>query len=288
MPCYHPRKAYKTPLGGITFSAARGFIDLPFTIPCAQCIGCRLERSRQWALRMAHEASLHDSNLFLTLTYNDENLPKYNSLNKTHPQLFIKRLRKKFGKGIRFFLAGEYGELTLRPHYHAIMFNFSLPDLKFYKKTHDGQYLRTSRILDDLWGHGECKVGNVTFESAAYVARYVVKKVTGKAAAAHYGHRIPEFSHMSLKPGIGALWYEKYLEETYPSDYVVHDGKRMRPPKAYDKRLEKDDEKLYRSVRSARIQNAKSHAADQTPDRLAIREEVKTAQIEQLKRPLND
>lgn len=261
-------------------------MDLPFSIPCSQCIGCRLERSRQWALRCVHEASLHDSNLFLTLTYNDENLPPYNSLNPLHTQLFLKKLRKKFGSGIRFYLTGEYGEETLRPHYHAIMFNFSLPDLRFYKKNYDGQILHTSALLDKVWGHGECKVGSVTFDSAAYVARYVVKKVTGKSAAAHYGNRVPEFSRQSLKPGIGAAWYEKYVHETYPSDFIVYDGVRMRPPKAYDRRLEKDDEKLYRFVRSTRVRNAKQHSEDQTPERLAVREEVKQAQVSQLKRSL--
>lgn len=286
MACYHPRKAYKTPLGGVTFSSSKGFVDLPFEIPCGQCIGCRLEYSRQWAVRLVHEASLHDSNYFLTLTYNDENLPPYNSLNKLHTQLFIKRLRKKFGSGIRFYLAGEYGDLTNRPHYHAIIFNLSLPDLRFYKENHDGSILRTSAILDRIWGHGECKVGAVSFESAAYVARYVLKKVRGKAASAHYGPRVPEYATMSLKPGIGARWYEKYASETYPSDFIVSRGMRMRPPKSYDKRLEKDDEKLYRSVRSKRLQSAKLHLEDQTKERLLVREEVKNAQISTLKRPI--
>ena len=268
------------------FSPFGSFTDTGFLVPCGQCIGCRLERSRQWALRCMHESTLHENNLFLTLTYNDENLPLYNSLNLRHTQLFLKKLRFKFGSGIRFYLAGEYGEQTARPHYHAIMFNFSLPDLKFYAKGKDDHRIFTSKTLDELWGHGECKVGSVTFQSAAYVARYITKKITGKKAAAHYGNRKPEFATMSRRPGIGAGWYEKYPHETYPSDLVVHEGVSIRPPKAYDKRLELENPKLYAAVRVARVQNAKQHADDQTRDRLKVREEVKLAQVTQLKRTL--
>lgn len=231
-----------------------------------------------------HESQLHQSNLFITFTYNAQNLPQNLSLNLRHFQLFLKKLRKKFGPNIRFFHCGEYGEITNRPHYHAILFNFDLPDLKHYQTNRDGHRIYTSKILDKIWGHGECKVGSVTFESAAYVARYCTVKITGKKAAAHYGDRKPEYATMSRRPGIGSGWYAKYASETYPSDTVVSRGVPMRPPKAYDKWLEKSDPKLHAKVRAKRVQNASQHADDQTPERLRVREEVKRAQIRSLKR----
>lgn len=227
---------------------------------------------------------MHESNLFLTLTYNDDNLPPYNSLYFPHFQLFMKRLRKKYGSGIRFLHCGEYGETTNRPHYHAIMFNFSLPDLVWYQTQRDGHRIYTSASLDAIWSHGECKVGSVTFDSAAYVARYCVKKVTGKMAAAHYGNRQPEYATMSRRPGIGSTWLEKYAHETYPSDTVVHNGLPMRPPKAYDKRLSDINPTLYAQVRRARVRAAAEHAEEQTPERLRVRETVKLAQVAMLKR----
>lgn len=146
-------------------------------LPCGQCVGCRLERSRQWALRCVHEASLHDSNLFVTLTYDDEHLPEFNSLYYPDFQKFMKRLRKKFSReNIRFYMCGEYGETTLRPHYHVILFNFDLPDRRLYRRSHSGDHLFTSEILTKIWGKGFCPFGNVTFQSAAYTARYIMKK----------------------------------------------------------------------------------------------------------------
>ena len=139
-------------------------------IPCGQCIGCRIERSRQWAIRCYHEASLHAENSFVTLTYNDTNLPANNCVSVRELQLFMKRLRKRFGAGIRFYGCGEYGDLTGRPHYHICLFNFSPPDLTLYKITND-QRLYSSKSLDTIWGKGYTLTGDVTFQSAAYVAR---------------------------------------------------------------------------------------------------------------------
>jgi hypothetical protein len=150
------------------------------TLPCRQCIGCLLERSRQWAIRSMHEASLHIKNCFITLTYRPEDLPPFGSLDYKHFQLFMKRLRKKFtGQKIKFYMCGEYGENLSRPHYHACLFGFSFPDLVRYHKTPTGDQLYTSVILNDLWGKGSCTVGEVNFKTAGYTARYCLKKLNG-------------------------------------------------------------------------------------------------------------
>lgn len=304
MPCYHPLRAFRSPglnpetgRFRVTFKPQRGYVDLEFKVPCGQCIGCRLERSRQWALRCMHEADLHSSNCFLTLTYSDEHVPLYNSLCLRHFQLFMKRLRKRFGTGIRFLHCGEYGETTLRPHYHALLFGFDFPDKEFYLTQRSGHRLYTSKILDDLWGLGICWIGSVSFESAAYVARYVLKKITGFDAEQHYevidpatgevvGRRVPEYATMSRRRGIGGDWFEKFSADVFPSDFVVRDGVQMRPPKAYDKLLERVDPDLMRRVRAARVVEARRYEADNTKDRLAVREEVKEAQVLSLKRKL--
>ena len=191
MPCYKPLRGYrsntKTQTGkrSIVFNPRHGFIDQPQDVPCGQCIGCRLERSRQWAIRIVHESQMHEQSYFLTLTYNNEFLPKTGSLQKADVQLFMKRLRKKFGKGIRYYYCGEYGEKFHRPHYHLIIFGCEFPD-KILWKIERGNRLWISEDLNKLWKKGYCSIGMVTFESAAYVARYVTKKITGKQANQHY------------------------------------------------------------------------------------------------------
>ena len=231
MPCFSPLKGWyskdRTKLGkrSIVFNPRDGLLDRPIAVPCGQCIGCRLERSRQWATRCVHEASLHENNCFITLTYDDAHLPSDLSLNLVHFQKFMKRLRKRFGDGIRFFHCGEYGENFGRPHYHACLFNFDLPDRVLWS-TRSGVNLYTSHILSSLWPFGFVTVGDVTFESAAYVARYVMKKVTGKNAQDHYEwvhpitgqvyERAPEYVTMSRRPGIGKGWLEKYMSDVFP------------------------------------------------------------------------
>lgn len=192
MPCFHPIDGFRSKLPGpsgkrgITFNPREGYADIPIQVPCGQCIGCRLEKSRQWAIRCEHEASLYTNNCFLTLTYNDKYLPINNSLNLRHFQLFIKKLRKKHGKNIRYYHCGEYGELNLRPHYHALIFNFDFKD-KIHYKTHKDNKYYVSKELDALWSDpetkeplGYCVIGDLTFESAAYVARYCLKKQLAK------------------------------------------------------------------------------------------------------------
>ena len=181
-------------------------------IPCGQCIGCRLERSREWALRITQEASFHEKSSFLTLTYSDRNLPTHNSLRKKDLQDFFKRLRFFSEKKLRYYACGEYGTQTLRPHYHICLFGEDFAsDRKLYKKTREGFPLFNSQSLSDRWPFGHAVIGDLTFETAAYTARYVTKKITGDKASEHYGLREPEFSIMSRRPGIGTDWAKKNL-----------------------------------------------------------------------------
>ena len=250
MACYHPLFAWRAPPHLVHRSGKRKAIvfndpcDDRFDrviIPCGQCIGCRLERSRQWAIRCVHEASLHESNCFLTLTYNDENLPSNGSLNLEDIQLFLKRLRRHVEPvKIRFFQCGEYGEQYQRPHHHCIIFGYDFPDKELIGRNL-GNSVYQSATLDRLWGKGFCSIGDVSFESAAYVARYVLKKVTGKEADSHYGDRKPDFITMSRRPGLAADWFNKFEGDVYPKDFLtIRNGLKCHPPKFYDRLYERN------------------------------------------------
>lgn len=243
-----------------------------------------------------HEAQMHEFNSFITLTYNDEHLPPDGSLKKKHYQDFMKRLRRKYdGMKIRFFHCGEYGDKDARPHYHAILFGIDWPDRKLFT-IRKGIPTYTSQALEDLWQKGFCTVGDVTFESAAYVARYVMKKVTGDRAAEHYQsvnaltgelHQIaPEYITMSTKPGVGHAWYKKFFSDIYPRDFTVTNGKEGAVPRYYDKLLEREQEKLLQQLKHKRVLRANEHAIDNTPERMRVREEVKQARIRLLKRDI--
>lgn len=271
-------------------------------LPCGQCIGCRLERSRQWAIRCVHEASLHKENCFITLTYDEEHIPKDHSLNKRDFTLFMKKLRKKYGSKIRFFMCGEYGDQLLRPHYHACLFNFRPPDLLPWAVRADKITLYRSAAMEKLWSRGYVTVGDVSFESAAYVARYVVKKVTGSKAADYYRDKLPEYTNQSRRPGIAAGWLEKYKTDVYPLDkIVIRDGTQCRPPRYYDKiydvetavemkplqeRIKSKDIDIsqFDLLKHRRQTSAKKGAEHQTLDRLIDREAYKREQIKTLSR----
>ncbi len=279
------------------FNPSKGYVDRPLMIPCGQCIGCRLERSRQWAIRCTHEASLHEHNSFVTLTYNQASLPENGSLSKRHFQLFMKRLRKQYGPGIRFYGCGEYGEKLGRPHYHVCLFNFDPPDKVAFKKTRDGQILYTSLSLDEIWGLGFTLTGSVTFQSAAYVARYIIKKINGAESSQHYDtvdpdtgevtqELLPEFTTMSRRPGIGNYWLKKFQSDIYDHDFVVINSKKMRPPRYYDKQFELTNSEEFDTLKRNRKRGALKHADNNTRARLEVREKVQQAKLGQLNRKL--
>lgn len=295
MPCYHPLKAMRSSSGITVLNSDSKLFNLQ--LPCGQCIGCRLERSRQWAVRCMHEASLHEHKCFITLTYDDVHIPHDGSLNHRHFQLFMKRLRKHFSTiDIRYYMCGEYGGTLGRPHYHAILFGVNFADYTIWRKSDAGSSLYRSKILERLWPFGFSSIGSVTFESAAYVARYIMKKVNGDIASKHYSavstetgeifQRTPEYNRMSLKPGIGANWFKKFSSDVYPRDAVVLDGTPSKPPRYYDKLLSKDNIAVYDSIKMKRLLDNLDSFLDNTPTRLNSKELVASAKVSKLRRSL--
>lgn len=261
---------------------------MPVEVGCGQCLGCRLEYSRQWAVRCYHEASLYEDNSYITLTYNDANLPSDGSVSVREAQLFMKRLRKRAGRKVRFFLCGEYGEKSWRPHYHALLFGFDFSDKKLWKYNYHKQPLYTSEFLEDLWPFGFSSIGAVSFQSAAYVARYITKKVYGEAAADHYKGRHPEFLNKSTNPGLGTEWFNRYGKEVFPCDFIVVDGVKMRPPRFYMELYKREQAKAARSIRGGRVQKARQHGDNNTSRRLWVREKVQLSRANLLTRKLED
>lgn len=256
--CYRPQPAVRLSDGTVKFvSRDHPKKEVDLVLPCGQCIGCRLERARSWAVRCVHESRLHESNCFVTLTYDDSNLPAGGSLDYPEFQRFMKRLRKSVGS-VRFYMGGEYGDQLLRPHYHVIIFGYDFPDKVFFKRSNSGERIYTSEILSRLWPFGLSSIGAVTFESAAYIARYCVQKVNGDLAKSHYEtftsdgeiiYRCPEFNHMSLKPGIGAGFFERFYSDIFPRDYTVINGTKHKLPGYYDVLLERRDPDLLESLK---------------------------------------
>ena len=306
MVCYHPITAYQLkkckPNGkkAIVFSMPdmRQSFDI-INLPCGQCIGCRLERSRQWAIRCVHEASFHAQNSFLTLTYDDSHIhwspiTGEQTLYKRDLQLFMKRLRKFLEpKKVRFFACGEYGDNTFRPHYHVILFGHDFSDKRLYKLSSSGFPYYISPTLDKLWGNGNCMLANVSFDSCAYVARYVTKKLNGEAGKEKYEGIEPEFVNMSRRPGIGASWFERYHSDVYPYDRVIivdnEKTRKLRPPRYYDKLYDEMNHEEMELIKLKRVAQAKMHEEEiYTVGRLAAKEKFKLAQIKSLERGKTD
>jgi hypothetical protein len=321
MPCFTPLQAYITPwqtnaqsgksYRSVSFKETDDH-SISINLACGQCIGCRLEKSKQWAVRCMNEAQMHTQNCFITLTYDDTHLPSDQSLHHRDFQLFFKRLRRKFPTHkIRYYMAGEYGENYGRPHFHACIFGWKPTDLKIWKKTGDSNLYR-SEILESLWvdnngnSIGYSSVGDVTFESAAYVARYILQKQnsdninpnTGKPYNAVYDYtnpitgeitkKTPEYNKMSLKPGIGATWIEKYMSDVYPKgEVIIRGNKKTLAPKYYDKKFKQSaDPYIFDEMLYMREKNAKLRADDNTPERLEVKRQVMSAGLKQKKRVL--
>lgn len=271
---------------------------VPFSIGCGQCAACRLAKAGQWATRCVHEASLWEQNHFVTATYAPEFLPADLSVSKRAMQLFLKRVRKEFGPGVRFFLCGEYGERLGRPHYHAILFNLELNDRVLWRSTETGSYLYRSATMERLWPFGAVEVGAVTHESAGYVARYAMKKVSGDRAAEHYRRTEldletgelrswsiePEFLLMSRRPGIGAGWFDRFKSDAFPSDFVVVNGQKVPVPDYYKWKLSESEQVV---VTRGRRERARAHAANNTESRLLVRDECSRLRTSRLERSLD-
>lgn len=306
MQCTSPVVGYRAP-SGVVFSDTKVAGD-QVLLPCGRCIGCRLDRSRDWALRCVHESKLYDQNSFITLTYDDNQLPPGCSLVPEHLQLFWKRLRRAIEPvRIRYFACGEYGDdedlahrskfggNVGRPHYHALIFNYDFPDKVFFKKRPFGDIF-TSKILAKAWPFGHSSIGALSFRSAGYVARYSLPRVNGEGAATRYfspvpvvnpvtgevlPHKVPEFGRMSNREGIGANFFRLFWQD-FADGFAVVDGQRLPLPRFYKKRL-----KLL-----GRFDDAMADAAvvgyarrsDNTPERLEVKAAILQARSKSLKR----
>lgn len=267
-------------------------------VPCGRCIGCRLDYSRMWAMRSVHEAKMHQHNCFVTLTYNDGHLPENGSLSSSYIQSWLKRFRYKYGDGIRYLMAGEYGAKTGRPHYHILFFGFDFPD-KYPWSCRRGHIYYRSPGLEELWrdansseSNGISVVGNVCFESAAYVARYVTKKVFGANAKKHYGDREKEFLRVSRMPGLGNEFFQKYWQDMFNLGYVVMENKgnffKAPIPRYYQNLLNlhhPDEYNLYKlDKRKQMINNLFKENLDFTRQRLDVQEELQKLKLDKLTR----
>lgn len=262
MSCTSPITAYRSKDGvkqyrktgkwPIVFNWKNGITSHEVKIPCGKCISCKLELSRQWAVRLVNEAQLNEDNTFITLTYSDEHFPNNKSISKITIQKLIKRLRKKYQpKKIRYYLCGEYGEKYSRPHYHICLFNHDFADKQLTEKSGEGFEQYESQDLQKLWKYGRSRIGDLNWETAAYIARYVTKKITGEMADDHYNQgfsitrnkaytRTPEFALMSR--GLGKEWYMKYKSDIIGADkIIIRDNLQVKPPRYYNTLSEKED-----------------------------------------------
>lgn len=249
-------------------------------LPCGQCLGCRTAYAAHWADRILMEAQYFDETYFLTLTYDPEHVPRHlskdgNEVLSLEPrdlQLFLKRLRwqqaQDFGNRIRFYAVGEYGDLHHRPHYHLIVFGLKLFDVKESGKNKQGHVLHDSETINELWGKGITEVEPLNWKMAAYCARYTVKKL-GKVETGFYRDQnlVPEFSRMSLKPAIGAAYFDDHHKRIYKSDRISipsGDGvRKVQPPKYFDK--------LYDDVYPADMERVKGNRKKIAQEQLKLR-----------------
>lgn len=190
----------------------------------------------------------------------------------------------------RFYMCGEYGDQFARPHFHACLFGIDFPDKQPLTQLATDSKIFRSTTLERLWQHGYTSVGAVTFQSAAYVARYVMKKITGDRATFHYTYiddqgeihqRTPEYNQMSRRPGLGQAWLKKYKRDVYPADHVITNGHPSQPPRYYDNQLTETELKPIKAKRKANI-----NYKDQTPARLRAKEQVQQARASFLKRTI--
>lgn len=292
MPCYRVFPAqYDEREGKLKFHDS-GF-GRSIRLPCGRCFGCRMDRVKSWSVRCQHEASCWDFNSFVTLTYDESHVPWDGGLRSVDVQRWLKRLRKVLpgaqdapggGRPLRFFLAGEYGERTQRPHYHALLFNAELP-----KERQVGKDLFETDVLSSTWGLGSVAFGDVTPASASYVAGYSLKKVYGSRdrQSDHYGVMDPdtgewcererEFCRMSLRPGIGQFWFDRFKRDLVHG-FVVRDGQKFGVPRYYRSKLRQDEPSLYEQLEWSRAQfNARADLEERSEERLAAAERVAVA-----------
>lgn len=302
MPCYHPLKCRQRSPGDRPRFGANA-IGRELRVACGQCIGCRLNNAREWALRSVHESQMHEQNSFVTLTYSDEALNDWEdapwrrsySVHPREHQLFLKRLRKRLDTKLRYLLCGEYGDETSRPHYHFLAFGHDwIEGGESVGSNAQGDRLWAHPDLTEAWGLGNVVVGRLTWRSCAYVANYVTKKITGKRAkkedpstgllpyewvdtrSGEIHTRHPEYVRASRNKGIGRGWFEAFQTDVYPSDQVVIGGRVNRPPRYYDQIMGEAQPAFMEALKERRREHAMQNVEDNTPERLSVRELIAT------------
>lgn len=215
-------------------------------LPCGKCYECQSKRAVEWSLRARHEISMHDENCFLTLTYDDENLPSY-LIVKSEFQKFMKRLRKKTKTKLRYMVSHEYGSKSGRPHHHAIIFGYNPPNQKFLKDSPSGEPLFTSSEIENLWDKGFHSIGTANEKTAYYIASYSLKSNSHDVINPNTGEysKVRDSMDASKRPAIGRdyfmqninqlinsntllpRYYIKLLERHYPDLLEVYENERM-------------------------------------------------------------
>jgi len=281
----------------IVFDHKHGQADDPIVAPCGKCLPCRLNCSTDRAIRSVHEASQHEQNSFHTYTYNDENLPKNKSIDPQEMRKFIQRYRYYLGPDIpiKYSIIGEYGKQTWRAHYHGLIFGHQFDDLEEYSVNHQGDIQYKSETLNKIWGKGDCIVGELTKQSAGYVARHNISKIKGEAAAEHYKivdpetgeifPVLPEFHICTTQPGIGKIWYDKYKTDLIKG--YITDGKGNKQPvsRYYEKLLQKeDDQSLWEHYQENKKAHSDPDSFENHGIRLRVKEEIAERRAKKLER----
>ncbi len=285
-------------------------------VPCGKCVSCKLDYSREWATRIEHEMKIARVGMFLTLTISDDKLIREGfyrdekdkdgethsisypgfSVYKRSLQLFLKRLRKKIAiqrinsktgrrqniyQSFRYLGCGEYGTKKQRAHYHLCIMGYDLPDKRYWKTSTSGEILYRSETLEKLWPYGYSSIGQVNWNTAAYVARYTLKKTkdgrtyehTDKATG-EWNQLRPEFLIMSK--GIGKTWWAKYRTDTDKDYIIVNENKRVKVPRYYDKLREDLNPESLETIKKEREQRAKEKQENDTKEMRISRNIINT------------
>lgn len=308
MSCFYPLPASRNRESERVFigrhlPAAAGESPELMGLPCGVCVGCRADKARAWAIRCMHEAQLYDANRFVTLTYDEAHLPVSLSLEYSDFQLFMRRLRKKV-RGVnpspagtfpvRFFVAGEYGEKYKRPHWHAILFNTYFADeVRLVNGT------SRSTTLESIWQRGNVVIGDVTPQSASYVAGYTLNKRYGRGSEDYYEDvvnpisgevftRRKEFCQMSRDPGIGSWWFDRFSMDLFPNDTAVHSGRPHKVPSYYWRKFKEtgNPEVVERIAEGRRQRAARVPYTENYAERRNVRAAVLDARMRERERNL--
>lgn len=269
MPCYHPIHGWRGRNGTFTTNPKNTWEDLrrsgkiSMTIPCGKCDGCKADYFKQWAMRCYHESKVNERNCFITLTYNDDNLPVGYNLIKSDLQDYFKRLRSHFdyydtGIKFKYYACGEYGDLTLRPHYHILLFGYCPDDCRLigYNNETGGKNYE-SLFLNQFWNKGFTTVTpELNYEMCSYVARYVSKKLLkDKEYYESIKNRTEPFTISSRRPSIGFEYYTRFFKEIQRDDEIVLNGNVVKPPRYYDKLTERFDPETMKHIKIDRLKS---------------------------------